>query len=351
MRGCWDLAEIDGRYDSFVQRYQPALRRLRQRQARDRLLPPDECFVWRFWATYDYSEFPQIDPLLPDELLPRRWRGHQAYAVLTELRRLTDGPAWEYLKSSGLLAPARGRSSPGGVGRRYRSLTPPRTCQGVWRWPLSRSWLPSSPDPSRWIGILSALRDLVEDPDVSHRAALARTGGRVVGHFQVYFPEEIAHAAGHAAVQGARRADRGDAGRGALRLLPLLDPQDLARAGPQRRGRARSVRHAPHLRRRPQPGRRSGDATFPIPARSSTCRRTPTPRYAAGYLRDEYERLRRTIEAVAGRADHRRRPAPLDRASSTRTGALLRALYAIKRETPWLLAVGRSLRPDGAWAG
>jgi len=105
VRGCWDLAEIDARYAAFVQRYQPALRRLRQRQAGERSLPPDDCFVWRFWATYDYSEFPRIDPLLPDELLPRRWRGHQAYSLLTELRRLTEGPAWEYLESSGLLAP------------------------------------------------------------------------------------------------------------------------------------------------------------------------------------------------------------------------------------------------------
>ena len=106
VRSCWDLTDIDSRYAAFMGRYKPALSRLRQRQARGAVLDPDECFAWRFWATYDYSEFPRVDPLLPDELLPRGWRGHQAYALLTELRQRTREPAWEYLRSTGLLAPA-----------------------------------------------------------------------------------------------------------------------------------------------------------------------------------------------------------------------------------------------------
>jgi DNA-binding transcriptional regulator PaaX len=106
VRGCWPLPEIDARYAAFLARYKPALRRLQNGHAPHRTLTPDECFAWRFWATYDYSEFPRIDPLLPDALLPRRWRGNQAYALLTELRRLTYEPAREYLRRTGLLAPA-----------------------------------------------------------------------------------------------------------------------------------------------------------------------------------------------------------------------------------------------------
>ncbi len=38
--GCWDLQAIDARYASFVERYAPLLRRLRNRQARNGALPP-----------------------------------------------------------------------------------------------------------------------------------------------------------------------------------------------------------------------------------------------------------------------------------------------------------------------
>lgn len=44
--------------------------------------------------------------------------------------------------------------------------------------------------------ILSTCRDLVEDPEYPTVRRWRVSGGKVVGHFQVYFPEEIAHAAG-----------------------------------------------------------------------------------------------------------------------------------------------------------
>ncbi len=39
-------------------------------------------------------------------------------------------------------------------------------------------------------------RDLVEDPEFPTVRRWRDQGGKVLGHFQVYFPEEIAHAAG-----------------------------------------------------------------------------------------------------------------------------------------------------------
>jgi len=44
--------------------------------------------------------------------------------------------------------------------------------------------------------ILTMCRDLVEDPDMPTVRRWRDAGGKVVGHFQVYFPEELAHAAG-----------------------------------------------------------------------------------------------------------------------------------------------------------
>jgi hypothetical protein len=45
-------------------------------------------------------------------------------------------------------------------------------------------------------GALAACRDLVEDPDYPTVRRWRENGGKVAGHFQVYFPEEIVHAAG-----------------------------------------------------------------------------------------------------------------------------------------------------------
>ncbi len=44
--------------------------------------------------------------------------------------------------------------------------------------------------------ILVECRDLAEDPDYETVSKWRAAGGKVLGHFQVYFPEEIAHAAG-----------------------------------------------------------------------------------------------------------------------------------------------------------
>ena len=44
--------------------------------------------------------------------------------------------------------------------------------------------------------ILYQCRELVEDVDYPTVRRWREAGGKVIGHFQVYFPEEIAHAAG-----------------------------------------------------------------------------------------------------------------------------------------------------------
>ncbi|PIV26788.1 MAG: hypothetical protein COS37_04615, partial [Anaerolineae bacterium CG03_land_8_20_14_0_80_58_20] len=45
-------------------------------------------------------------------------------------------------------------------------------------------------------GIIAECRELVEDADFPTVKRWRAAGGKVLGHFQVYFPEEIAHAAG-----------------------------------------------------------------------------------------------------------------------------------------------------------
>ena len=45
-------------------------------------------------------------------------------------------------------------------------------------------------------GILYECRELLEDMSFPTVRRWRESGGKVIGHFQVYFPEEIVHAAG-----------------------------------------------------------------------------------------------------------------------------------------------------------
>ena len=95
---CWDLPAIDTRYREYIDRYGPMLSETRSGLRRG--LPAEQGFVWRFWATYDYLQFPRIDPFLPDELLPRHWRGGDAWQLLAELRTLLQEHAQQFLEDS-----------------------------------------------------------------------------------------------------------------------------------------------------------------------------------------------------------------------------------------------------------
>ena len=109
-----------------------------------------------------------------------------------------------------------------------------------------------------------------------HGAALARGRRQGAGPLPGLLPRGDRARRRPAAVQGARRAGRADAGRLPLRLVPLLDREDVARAG----ARAAASRWRCSSRTRSATRRatsaRCGAATSRTPARSSTCRRTPT---------------------------------------------------------------------------
>jgi len=111
---CWDLSAIDARYGDYLDHYRPILNEVRRGLPRG--VTAEQGFVWRFWATYDYSQFPRIDPFLPAELLPRHWRGGDAWQLLTELRALLQEQARQFLKETlereATLRPRRRTSMP-----------------------------------------------------------------------------------------------------------------------------------------------------------------------------------------------------------------------------------------------
>jgi benzoyl-CoA reductase subunit C len=183
--------------------------------------------------------------------------------------------------------------------------------------------------------VLERCRELVEDPDFPTVRRWRESGGKVVGHFQVYFPEEIAHAGGllPVKVRGAPvEPAQADSRFGSYLCSIVKTSLELALSG--RLTLDCFVTHPICDAARNLAGVWGRNVDYP-------CRILYLPQNAnsaaaAGYLRDEYDRLRQTLEPIAGRAisdDDLRRSIGV----FNENRALLHQLYRLKRERPWLV--------------
>jgi len=184
---------------------------------------------------------------------------------------------------------------------------------------------------------LEYCREIVEDSEFPTVHRWRETGGKVLGHFQVYFPEELAHAAGLLPVKlrGAqvecREADSHFGSylcsiiRSSLEVVltdrlkldmfvthPICDvARNLAGIWARNRPEAAQILYLPQ---------------------------NPNSRHSVDYLTEEYGRVLEDIEGIAGHVvsenDLRQSIAVFNE-----NRRLLRDLYAIKRDTPWLLPV------------
>jgi len=185
--------------------------------------------------------------------------------------------------------------------------------------------------------ILGRCRELVEDTDFPTVRRWRDAGGKVAGHFQVYFPEEIAHAAGMLPfkVRGAPvEPTQADSRFGSYLCSIIKTSLELALSG--RVQLDLFVTHPICDAARNLAG--VWGRNVPYPCRILYLPQNPNSGYAARYLRDEYDRVRELCAEVAGRAvtdDDLRRS--IDVFNQNR--GLLRRLYTLKREQPWLLPV------------
>jgi len=84
VRKCWDLDTLQQRYAEFIAQYQAKLAHHRQRQARNKAVPANECFREEILLIHEYRKFLFLDPGLPDELLPEPWLGRDAARLMRE---------------------------------------------------------------------------------------------------------------------------------------------------------------------------------------------------------------------------------------------------------------------------
>jgi len=188
--------------------------------------------------------------------------------------------------------------------------------------------------------ILALAHAVVDDTDLPTIRRWRAAGGKVLGHFQVYFPEEIAHAAGWlpVKVRGARvDTRRADARFGSYLCSILKTSLELALDG--RLDLDLFVSHPICDAARNLAA--IWGRNCPYPSHILYLPQNASSPHARGYLRDEYDRLRRLVAEIAGRPiedDDLRQSIAVFNANRR----LLRRLYAIRRDTPWKLAVHES---------
>ncbi len=180
-------------------------------------------------------------------------------------------------------------------------------------------------------------RDLVEDTDFPTVRRWREAGGKVIGHFQVYFPEELAHAAGvlPVKVRGAPVERReADSHFGSYLCCIIRSSLELAITG--RLELDMFVTHPICDAARNLAGIWSRNR--PEPAQILYFPQNPNSAFSGTYLREEYARVLRDIEGIAGvqvTDDDLRRSIEV----FNENRRLLRDLYEIKRDTPWRLSV------------
>ncbi|MDP6480632.1 MAG: 2-hydroxyacyl-CoA dehydratase [Acidimicrobiales bacterium] len=179
-------------------------------------------------------------------------------------------------------------------------------------------------------------RDMVESPDFEPVARWRESGGKVVGHFQVVFPEEIVHAAGMLPfkVRGAPvEPNLADSHFGSYLCSILKTSLELALDQKVQLDLFVSHPICDAARNLAAIWGRN----FDYPCQILYLPQNPNSAGSIEYLRHEYDRMRRLAQDVSGReiTDDDLR---CSIAVFNENRRLMRDLYDIKKETPWLIA-------------
>jgi benzoyl-CoA reductase subunit C len=181
--------------------------------------------------------------------------------------------------------------------------------------------------------ILYLCRDAVEDPDYNMVKRWRESGKKVVGHFQVYFPEEIVHAAGMLPfkLRGAPvETNRADSHFGSYLCSILKTSFELVLSGKIELDMFVSHPICDAARNLAAIWGRN----FDYPCQILYLPQNPNSAGSIKYLKGEYGRLKLTVEEVAEceiTDDSLRNSIKV----FNENRQLIRQLYDIKRESPW----------------
>ncbi|EGL81967.1 transcriptional regulator, PaaX family [Caldalkalibacillus thermarum TA2.A1] len=94
---CWDLEEINGRYQEFIDHYSKRFVIDRNKIEMNKM-SDEECFVERTKLVHEYRKFLFVDPGLPGELLPDHWLGEHAAALFRDYYQILAKPASRFFE-------------------------------------------------------------------------------------------------------------------------------------------------------------------------------------------------------------------------------------------------------------
>jgi phenylacetic acid degradation operon negative regulatory protein len=92
-QSCWNLNELEERYNAFLERYRPVLKAV----SKSKELEPDQCFQLRTLLIHDYRRILLKDTDLPDALLPSDWAGRAALNLTANIYKSTYRGAEQFL--------------------------------------------------------------------------------------------------------------------------------------------------------------------------------------------------------------------------------------------------------------
>lgn len=183
--------------------------------------------------------------------------------------------------------------------------------------------------------ILYHCRELVEDTTFPTIKRWRAEGGKTLGHFQVYFPEELAHAAGMMPVKMCGtmlEPNNADSHFGSYLCSIIKTSLEAALSG----GIELDIFVSHPICDAARNLAAIFGRNFDHPCQILYLPQNPNSGSSAGWLAQEYDRMRRLIEEVVGHEVS-------DEAISSsievfnENRSLMRELYDIKRETPWLV--------------
>ena len=189
--------------------------------------------------------------------------------------------------------------------------------------------------------IFALCRELAENPTYPTVKAWRQDGGKVIGHFQVYFPEEIADAAGMLPVKmrGAQTDGmEAESHFGSYLCSVIQTSLDIALQKDIELDLFVSHPICDAARNLAAVWGRNFDYKCQI----LYLPQNATSKHSIEYLGHEYARLARDIEGVVGRKigddDLRRSIAVYNRSRE-----LFGELYRIRKETPWLISADEAM--------
>ncbi|MFT9849762.1 phenylacetic acid degradation operon negative regulatory protein PaaX [Aneurinibacillus sp. REN35] len=105
VKRCWDLNEINDKYQEFVKEYSPRFNELKQRIENADKIQDSYCFVEKTILVHEYRKFLFIDPNLPEVLLPDFWVGKEADRLFRNYYQLLNEGAIRFFHANFEVAP------------------------------------------------------------------------------------------------------------------------------------------------------------------------------------------------------------------------------------------------------